>query len=103
MAVQQIVPHLEYAKEASIYFDGWHGLGASAVLRAIAEHPPPSLLEKFNKIIHIDHSRWTSRRALQRAIAEEVKLIQQVAADFGRQDEEDDFKGTYQGWLKGCD
>ncbi|PUZ50126.1 hypothetical protein GQ55_6G035300 [Panicum hallii var. hallii] len=81
-----------------IYFDGWNcGLGASAVLRAIAEHPPPSLWEKFDKIIHIDCTRWKSRRALQRAIVDELKLTQQVAADFDRQDEEDDFSGLDQG------
>ncbi|CAL5010142.1 unnamed protein product [Urochloa decumbens] len=102
-AVQQIVPYLEGrptidgSKPKDIYFDGWFGLGASTVLRAIAEHPPPSLLERFNKIIHIDCSRWKSQRELQRAIAYELKLTQQVAADFDRQDEEDDFSGIDQG------
>ncbi|CAL5003898.1 unnamed protein product [Urochloa decumbens] len=100
-AVQQIIPYLEDTSNdalKSVYFDGWFGgLAASAVLRAIAEHPPPSLLEKFDKIIHIDCSRWTSRRALQRAIADELNLTQQVAADFDKQDEEDDFNGVEQG------
>ncbi|CAL5008445.1 unnamed protein product [Urochloa decumbens] len=98
-AIQQILPYLEdTSNDASkvIYFDGWLGAGASAVLRAIAEHPPPSLLAKFNKIIHIDCSRWKTRRALQREIADELKLTQQVAADFERQDEEDDFCGVDQ-------
>jgi len=101
-AVHQIVSeHLEDSRNSApndIYFDGWgYGLGASAVLRAIAEHPPPSLWEKFDKIIHIDCTRWKSRRALQRAIADELKLAQQVAADFDRQDEEEDFSGLDQG------
>ncbi|CAL4996747.1 unnamed protein product [Urochloa decumbens] len=102
-AVQEIVPYLlegltiDGSKPKDIYFYGWFGLGASTVLRAIAEHPPPSLLERFNKIIHIDCSRWKSRRELQRAIAYELKLTQQVAADFDRQDEEDDFSGIDQG------
>jgi hypothetical protein len=79
-----------------IYFDGWRGLGISAVLRAIAEHPPPSLLEKFDKIIHIDCSVWNSRRALQRVITDKLNLTQHVAADFDKQDEEDDFNGVDQ-------
>jgi len=101
-AVHQIVSeHLEDSRNSApndIYFDGWgYGLGASAVLRAIAEHPPPSLWEKFDEIIHIDCTRWKSRRALQRAIADELKLTQLVAADFDRQDEKDDFSGLDQG------
>ncbi|CAL5010157.1 unnamed protein product [Urochloa decumbens] len=98
-AVQQILPYLEDTSNDAakiIYFDGWLGVGASAVLRAIAEHPPPSLLAKFNKIIHIGSSGWKTRRALQREIADELKLTQQVAADFERQDEEDDFCGVDQ-------
>ena len=101
-AVHQIVSeHLEDSRNSApkvFYFDGWgRGLGASAVLRAIAEHPPPSLWEKFDKIVHIDCTRWKSRRALQRAIADELKLTQLVAADFDRQDEKDDFSGLDQG------
>ncbi|CAL5008444.1 unnamed protein product [Urochloa decumbens] len=98
-AVQQITPLLEdTSKDAPkvIYFDGWYGVGASAVLRAISKRPPLSLWEKFDKIIHIDCSRWKSRRALQRAITDELNLTQQVAADFERQDEEDDFSGVDQ-------
>ncbi|OQU79894.1 hypothetical protein SORBI_3007G041900 [Sorghum bicolor] len=98
-AVQQIVPYLEDTSNDApqvIYFDGWYGLGASAVLRAIAEHPPPSLREKFNKIIHIDCSMWKSRRALQRVITEELKLTQQVAA-IDMEDKENDFSGVDQG------
>ncbi|CAL5004054.1 unnamed protein product [Urochloa decumbens] len=98
-AVQQITPLLEdTSKDAPkvIYFDGWYGVGASAVLRAISKRPPLSLWEKFDKIIHIDCSRWKSRRALQRAITDELNLTQQVAADFERQDEEDDLSGVDQ-------
>ncbi|CAL5010156.1 unnamed protein product [Urochloa decumbens] len=99
-AVQEIVPYLEDTSNDApntIYFDGWNGLGASSVLRAIAEHPPPSLWETFDKVIHIDCSRWESQRALQRAIADELKLSQQLAANFDMQDEEDDFSGVDQG------
>jgi len=99
MAVQQIVPYLEDTSNDApqvIYFDGWYGLGASAVLRAIAEQPPPSLREKFDRIIHIDCSMWKSRRALQRVIADELKLTQQVVA-IDAQDEEDDFSGVDHG------
>ncbi|XP_066353315.1 uncharacterized protein [Miscanthus floridulus] len=97
--VQQISPYLEDTSNDApqfIYFEGWLGLGASAVLRAIAEQPPPSLREKFDRIIHIDCSMWKSRRALQRVIADELKLTQQVVA-IDAQDEEDDFSGVDHG------
>ncbi|KAF7005599.1 hypothetical protein CFC21_020713 [Triticum aestivum] len=96
-AVQRIIPYLEDTSSTAhkaIYFNGWQGLGASAVLRAIAKDPPPSLLNKFDKIVHVDCSRWKSRRALQRTIAQELKLPQRVMDMFDRQDEEDDFKGA---------
>ncbi|KAF8712907.1 hypothetical protein HU200_028687 [Digitaria exilis] len=98
-AVREIAPLLGSSR-TSIYFDGWDGLGASAVLRAIAEHPPPSLREKFDKIIQIDCSRWKSQRELQRAIADELKLTKQVAAIFDVQDEEDDFNGVNQAYRR---
>jgi hypothetical protein len=53
-----------------IYFNGWQGLGASAVLRAVAQclasssDAPEGL--RFDKIMHIDCLKWESRRALQR-------------------------------------
>ena len=99
-AVQQIAPFLEDTSNDAprfIYFEGWDGLGASTVLRAIAEQPAHSLREKFEKIIHIYCSIWKSRRALQRVIVDEIKLTQQLAADFDRQDEEEDFSGVDQG------
>ncbi|VAH39656.1 unnamed protein product [Triticum turgidum subsp. durum] len=95
--VKKIVPYLEDTSSTAhkaIYFDGCEGLAASAVLRAIAEHPPPSLLKKFDKIIHIDCSRWKSRRALQKTIAQELKLPRRVMDIFDGQDEEDDFRGV---------
>ncbi|KAF7005596.1 hypothetical protein CFC21_020710 [Triticum aestivum] len=100
VAVEEIIPYLEDTSNTAhktIYFGGWHGLAASAVLRAIAEDPPPSLLKKFNKIIHVDCSRWKSRRALQRTIAQELNLPQQIMDIFDRQDEQDDFAGIDQG------
>uniref|UniRef100_A0A452XBG3 Uncharacterized protein n=1 Tax=Aegilops tauschii subsp. strangulata TaxID=200361 RepID=A0A452XBG3_AEGTS len=99
-AVQTIIPYLEDTSSTAhkaIYFDGWKGLAASAVLRAIAKDPPPSLLNKFDKIVHVDCSRWKSRRALQRTIAQELKLPQRVMDMFDRQDEEDDFQGADEG------
>uniref|UniRef100_J3N0T4 Disease resistance protein At4g27190-like leucine-rich repeats domain-containing protein n=2 Tax=Oryza brachyantha TaxID=4533 RepID=J3N0T4_ORYBR len=57
----------------------------------MAENPPSSLTNKFDKIIHIDCSRWKSRRGLQRRIADELKLPEHVMALFDTQDEEDDF------------
>ena len=88
-----------------IYFDGWDGLGASAVLRAIARRVSPSAGRQgapaagleFEQVVHIDCSVWESRRALQRAVAEQLKLPDQVMELLDRQDEEDDFKGVPQG------
>ena len=99
-AVRLIIPYLEDTSNTAhkaIYFDGWQGLGASAVLRAIAKDPPSSLLKKFNKIVHVDCSRWKSRRSLQRTIAQELNLPQQIIDIFDRQDEEDDFRGVDEG------
>ncbi|CAL4898879.1 unnamed protein product [Urochloa decumbens] len=99
--VQKVISYL-YAsgdtnEKRSIYYDGWDGLAASAVLRAIAENPPPSLLKEFDLIIHVDCLRWKSQRALQRAIAEQLKLPQELMAVFDKQDEEDDFSGVDEG------
>ncbi|CAL5035660.1 unnamed protein product [Urochloa decumbens] len=99
-AIQQIIPFLEdtgRSAHKAIYFDGWDGLAASAVLRAIAEDPPPSLKKKFDKILHIDCSRWKSRRAFQRAIADKLELPQSVMTALDREDEEDDFGGVDEG------
>nr|CDM80666.1 unnamed protein product [Triticum aestivum] len=79
-----------------IYFDGWDGLGASAVLRSVAAVLPsrrttPELC--FDKIFFIDCSRWKNRRGVQRAIAEELQLDSSVMAILDEQDEHDDFLG----------
>nr|QYA53814.1 BPH30-like protein 396 [Oryza sativa] len=95
--VKKLITYLEDTSSAahkSIYLDGWVGLGASAVLRAIAENPAPSLRKKFDRIIHVDCSRWKNPRQLQRAIADQLKLPQHVMDLFDRQDEEDDFSGV---------
>ncbi|KAG0523287.1 hypothetical protein BDA96_07G110500, partial [Sorghum bicolor] len=82
-AVQCITPYLEDTSQPSqhIYFDGWRGLGASAVLTSIAEEPPPSVRHKFDKIIHIDA----------------LGLPQHVMNILDKQDEEDDFSGADEG------
>uniref|UniRef100_A0ACD6AT79 Uncharacterized protein n=1 Tax=Avena sativa TaxID=4498 RepID=A0ACD6AT79_AVESA len=85
-------------RKNAIYFDGWDGLGASAVLQAVARRlrisnelaTKPMGLE-FDEIIHIDCSKWESRRAMQRKIAEQLKLPIRVMDIFDKQDEEDDF------------
>ncbi|CAN6275217.1 unnamed protein product [Urochloa humidicola] len=100
-AIQKIIPYLDdtgSTAHKAIYFDGWDGLAASAVLRAIAEDPPPSLKKKFDKILHVDCSRWKSQRTLQRAIADELKLPQSVMTALDKQDEEDDFMGVEEGF-----
>ncbi|XP_066371760.1 uncharacterized protein [Miscanthus floridulus] len=84
------------------YFDGWFGLGASAVLKAIVKRLRSSssrgsttgLTTGLNKIIHIDCSLWQSKRALQKAIAEELQLPQHMMAIFDHHDEADNFDGV---------
>jgi hypothetical protein len=89
----------------AVYLDGWDGLGASAVLRAIAQrlagsspadHHQRSAQAglEFEQVIHIDCSVWESRRALQRAAAEQLRLPAEAMAMLDRQDEEDDFHGV---------
>ncbi|XP_037449366.1 uncharacterized protein LOC119318910 [Triticum dicoccoides] len=96
-AVENLIDFIEKTKYSAIYYNGWHGLAASVVLRAIVEDPPPSLMKNFDKIIHVDCSRWKSRRALQRKIAEELKLAETVMAIFDKQDEKDDLEGLDEG------
>lgn len=85
------------------YFDGWFGLGASAVLKAIVKQLRSSssrgstttgLTTGLDKIIHIDCSLWQSKRELQKAIAEELQLPQHMMAVFDHHDEADDFDGV---------
>ncbi|KAF0928209.1 hypothetical protein E2562_038297 [Oryza meyeriana var. granulata] len=79
-----------------IYFDGWEGMGASAVLRTVAKRLTSDKIMdselKFEKIIHIDCSTWKSRRNMQRKIAKELEIIQAEAL-IDVQDEVDDFNG----------
>ncbi|KAF7082132.1 hypothetical protein CFC21_086012 [Triticum aestivum] len=108
VAVERILVELgadtTSSRENAIYFDGWDGLGASAVLQAVAERlaisnepsTRPTGLE-FEKIIHVDCSKWESTRAMQREIAEQLKLPKWVMEIFDKQDEEDDFNGLDQG------
>ncbi|CAN6181503.1 unnamed protein product [Urochloa humidicola] len=89
------------SRDNVFYFDGWDGLGASAILRAVARRltaaSPAGAGPEFEQVIHIDCSKWESRRALQRAVAEQLDLPAQVMGMFDRQDEEDDFHGVAQG------
>uniref|UniRef100_A0A0A8YZU2 Disease resistance protein At4g27190-like leucine-rich repeats domain-containing protein n=1 Tax=Arundo donax TaxID=35708 RepID=A0A0A8YZU2_ARUDO len=98
-----------------IYFDGWDGLGASAVLREVGRRLTPAASQEdeptpagrrapavvaspeFSQIIHIDCSKWESRRALQRALAEQLELPAAVMKMLDTQDEEDDYNGVAQG------
>uniref|UniRef100_A0A0E0DA36 Disease resistance protein At4g27190-like leucine-rich repeats domain-containing protein n=1 Tax=Oryza meridionalis TaxID=40149 RepID=A0A0E0DA36_9ORYZ len=90
------------SKENVMYFHGWSGLGASAVLRAVAKRltmrPSPSPgRRRWEKMIHVDCSVWQSKRALQKAIAQELQLPRSLMALFDQHDEEDDFSGVDQG------
>ncbi|CAL5008979.1 unnamed protein product [Urochloa decumbens] len=81
-----------------IYFDGWQGFAAALVLRSIAQElpsmkaPPPEL--RFGRTIYVDCSRCTSKRAMQKEIAQELRLDRQTMAMFDEQDREDDFSGV---------
>ncbi|XP_044405456.1 uncharacterized protein [Triticum aestivum] len=108
VAVERILvelwKHTTSSRENAIYFDGWDGLGASSVLQAVAKRlevsnelsKRPAGLE-FEKIIHIDCSKWKSRRAMQREIAEQLNLPNWVMEIFDKQDEEDGFNGLDEG------
>ena len=92
------------SRDNVFYFDGWDGLGASTVLRAVARRftttttsSPAGAGLEFEKVIHIDCSKWESRRALQRAVAEQLDLPAEVMEMFDREDKEDDFRGVAQG------
>uniref|UniRef100_A0A0E0J9H5 NB-ARC domain-containing protein n=1 Tax=Oryza nivara TaxID=4536 RepID=A0A0E0J9H5_ORYNI len=86
-----------------IYFEGgYYGLGSSAVLKEVAKRlrwssVPEKLKLGLDKIIHVDCSLWQSKRALQKAIAQELKLPRWVMAVFDQRDEEDDFDGVEHG------
>ncbi|CAL5012536.1 unnamed protein product [Urochloa decumbens] len=106
-AAKEIIGFLERTRKGDvIYLDGlytWWQLGASAILKAVVERLRKSSSEgatravvAFDKIIHIDCLLWQSKRSLQKAIAEELKLPQQVMAFFEYSDEEDDFDGVEQ-------
>ncbi|CAL5078719.1 unnamed protein product [Urochloa decumbens] len=93
------------SRDNVFYFDGWDGLGASAVLRDIAQRLTPTSptgkkdLDElgFDQVIHIDCSMWESRRELQREVAKKLELPDEVMEMFDRQNEEDDFRGVPQG------
>lgn len=54
--------------------------------------PPPG--RRVGRIIYLDCSMWESKRAMQRKLAEELKLDRKTMAMFEEQDEEDDFYGA---------
>ncbi|CAL4980130.1 unnamed protein product [Urochloa decumbens] len=104
-AAEQIIRFLEDSDEGRdvIYFHGCYGFGASAILKTVAERLRSSsgsantgATGRLGKIIHIDFSRWQSKRVLQKAIGEELELPRQVMALFDKNDEEDDFDGVEQ-------
>ncbi|KAF7013291.1 hypothetical protein CFC21_027383 [Triticum aestivum] len=98
-AAGEIIGVLEDTSKGNvIYFKGWEGFGASAVLNLVAQRLKSSTrLNKFDKVIHVDCSVWKSMRALQKVVAEELDLPQSVMAIFDLCDEEDDFNGMDQG------
>ncbi|GJN28581.1 hypothetical protein PR202_gb16780 [Eleusine coracana subsp. coracana] len=110
-AVEEVLDELKQDARSSrrhnnvIYFDGWDGLGASAVLRAVGRRLTPKAGSRapaaagleFTHIFHIDCSKWESRRTMQRIIAEQLKLPTSVMEMFDVQDEDDDYRGVGKG------
>lgn len=106
-AAKEIIGFLEHTRQwGVIYLHGWFagmGLGASAILKAVVKQLRSPLSKAatrkeagLDKIIHIDCSLWQNKRSLQKAIAEELRLPQEVMAFFDQGDEEDDFDGVEQ-------
>ncbi|KAJ1266697.1 hypothetical protein BS78_08G172000 [Paspalum vaginatum] len=99
-AAIEILRQVESNRNSNVfYFLGWQGWGASAALKAAARRlkSPGS---KFDRVLHLDCSLWKSRRALQKAVAEEIKLPRSVMAILSRHDKEDDFNGVEEGARK---
>ncbi|KAI4986658.1 hypothetical protein ZWY2020_019288 [Hordeum vulgare] len=105
-AVKQLIDLVHHGDDATedkikaFLFHGWfgEGLGASAVLRATAEHlksnrSDPDMKVQFGKVLHVDCSLWKNRRTMQREIAAELNLGHLMPI-FDKQDEDDDFKGV---------
>lgn len=104
-AAERILEELNITGSSSsrnnvIYFDGWDGLGASTVLREVsrrlnlgAGHGGPESL----RVLHVDCSKWESRRALQRALAGQLGLPAPVMKLFDARDEDDDYQGITEG------
>ncbi|KAM3318357.1 hypothetical protein ACQJBY_035851 [Aegilops geniculata] len=105
-AVRQLIDFLHHGDDAAegrikaFLFHGWYGegLGASAVLRATAEHlkskrSNPDMKLQFGKVVHVDCSLWKNRRMMQREIAAELNLGHLMPI-FDKQDEDDDFRGV---------
>jgi hypothetical protein len=82
-----------YRNTNVFYFDGWYGIGASAALK-VAAHRMKSSGSKFDMVLHLDCSLWKSRRALQKAIIEEIKLPHSMMAILSQIDKEDDFNNV---------
>jgi len=105
-AAEKIIHLLEGADNQTtevMYFHGWGGWGASAVLKAVVKKlrspsrlPDTGTKRDMGKIIHVDASQWQSKRALQKVIAKELELPPQVLELFHQHDEKDDFDGVGQ-------
>ncbi|CAL5012576.1 unnamed protein product [Urochloa decumbens] len=101
-AAEEIITFLGRTRQESVIC--LDGLAASAILKVVVERYRSPLsgaaIRKasggFDKIIHIEYLPWQSKRSLQKAIAEELKLPQKVMDFFNQCDDEDDFDGVEQ-------
>ncbi|CAO2175348.1 unnamed protein product [Urochloa humidicola] len=101
-AAEEIIGFLARQRQVdAICLTGWFdfGVGASAILKEVVKRLSVAATREetgIEKVIHIDCSLWQSKRSLQKAIAEELKLPREVMAFFDHSDEEDDFDGVWQ-------
>ncbi|XP_020105180.1 uncharacterized protein LOC109721796 [Ananas comosus] len=82
-----------------IYVEAWEGVGATALLREVAEAVEKSEKREFETVIKVVRpAPFRNGREMQRAVAEQLNLLLRspsvTAAAFDAADENDDFSGV---------
>nr|CAD1832879.1 unnamed protein product [Ananas comosus var. bracteatus] len=82
-----------------MYVEAWEGVGATALLREVAEAVEKSEKREFETVIKVVRpAPFGNRREMQRAVAEQLNHLLRspwvTAAAFDAADEDDDFKGV---------
>nr|CAD1832880.1 unnamed protein product [Ananas comosus var. bracteatus] len=77
-----------------IYVEAWNGVGATALLREVAEAVETSEKREFETVIKVvQPALFGNPREIQRAVAKQLNLPPSVTAPLDAEDEDDDFKG----------